>query len=124
MPKILVVDDERGLRISLKAFLNNAGYEVYTVEDGQAAWDYLIQEGLTPEGKVDLVLTDDDMPRIRGSELVRMIRADERFASIPVIMASGDYKNESKALEGGVDHFLEKPFDKNTLLKTVGQYFS
>ncbi len=124
MARILIVDDELGMRVTTNAFLKNAGYETHVAEDGKVAWDYLTREGSTSEGKVDLVLTDHLMPIMDGLELTRRIRADEGLSGLKIIIYSGGTTNKEEALVACADGFLEKPVGKATLLETVGKYFS
>ena len=94
------------------------GYEVATANNGQEGLDYLVANG-----DVDLVLTDHFMPVMDGLELTRRIRADSKYASLPVIMCSGGGTTcREEALVAGADNFLEKPYAAKPLLELIATY--
>jgi CheY-like chemotaxis protein len=118
--RILVVDDTPSLLKLANTILGRrCGYGIVTADSGNAAWEYLTSKGLTPDGKVDLVFTDHDMPNGNGSELVQMIREDDRFKDLPIIMVSGEHDNRDTP---GIDHFIARPYNMHHLIETVQQY--
>lgn len=80
--RILVVEDDANQRGLLRAFLELDGYRVEEVSDAEAAWSRLADRA------PDLVITDERLPGAPGSELVRRMRVDPRFARIPVLLCS------------------------------------
>ncbi|MCE5333885.1 MAG: response regulator [Desulfobacteraceae bacterium] len=113
MGNILVVDDERSIRITVKAFLEEDGHVVETAEEADAAMAVLRK---TP---IDVVLTDIILPRVSGVDLLRQIR--ETDSRIPVIMMTGEPALETAAasLRHGAFDYLQKPVGKNDILKAV-----
>jgi two-component system sensor histidine kinase and response regulator WspE len=114
--RILIADDSITVREVQRQLLTNHGYEVETAVDGMEAWNTLHQ------GRFDLVVTDIDMPRLNGIELVRMIRQDPRFRTIPVVIVSYKDREEDRlrGLEVGADYYLTKSsFHDDTLLGVV-----
>jgi len=114
--RILVVDDDRLLRDMLARLLSVVGHEAECATDGQDARGILCASA-----QWDLVITDCDMPREKGIELLGAIRAGETAAraDLPVIMISGnDHESEATAAGAG---FLEKPFVIDDLLRLVEQ---
>jgi signal transduction histidine kinase/DNA-binding NtrC family response regulator len=113
MGNILVVDDERSLRITVKAFLEMDGHSVETAEDVPSALALL--QG-TP---FDVVLTDIILPRVSGVDLLRQIR--ETNPRIQVIMMTGEPTLETacESLQLGATDYLQKPIGKNEILKAV-----
>ncbi|HNX28151.1 MAG TPA: response regulator [Syntrophomonadaceae bacterium] len=101
--KILVVDDQKGIRNLLKELLEQEGFQVITVGDGSAA----IKE--TQEQKIDLIIMDMRMPGMNGLEAAKRILRDEY---IPVILMTADAKTEVReaAREAGVNRCIIKPF--------------
>ena len=86
--RILVADDDEGIRRLISAVLARAGFDVNTASDGQQAWEALLHE------PYDLLVTDNEMPRLAGVELIARIR--DAGMSLPVIVASGTfYRGES-----------------------------
>lgn len=81
MPRVLVVDDEPDLRFVLRRLLESAGYEVDEAMDGMSALDRFREEG------ADLVITDGDMPRMDGAELISTLR-EEGGGQLPIILWS------------------------------------
>ncbi len=116
-PRVLIIDDSRVVRVSLKKVLNNE-FEIVEAEDGEAGW-----EALLADGKIQVVLTDAGMPRLDGYELIARIRAhgDVRINDIPVNMvtAADDEAARQRALDLGATDFITKPFDKAQLLARV-----
>lgn len=109
--RILVVDDDIGIRQSNAEFLISCGYQVDAAEDGAAGWDAL------HASKYDLLITDNNMPKISGVELVKMVRS-ARMA-LPVILASGAMPPGELNLQ--LSGTLLKPFTADQLLGTVKQ---
>jgi len=114
---ILVVDDSLTVREVERNLLENAGYHVDVAVDGVDGWN-----AIRKFRKYDLILTDIDMPRMDGFELVRMIKSDKKFSSIPVIIVS--YKereaDRKRGMEAGADFYLTKgSFHDKSLLDAV-----
>jgi sigma-B regulation protein RsbU (phosphoserine phosphatase) len=109
--RILIAEDERITRRSLERQLARWDYDVVATEDGQEAWEAYERE------RFDVVVTDWDMPRCNGLELVRRIRAAGGDGYIYIIMlTSRSEKTDVVAgMESGADDFLAKPFDREEL---------
>ena len=113
--KILVVDDSSTTRNLLSDILNSAGYEVAQASDGQEAVD------LVDDEQFDLVITDINMPRLDGLELLN--RLNTRFNDLSVIIITG-YANLGSvrtALVGGASDYISKPFKHEDILYSVRQ---
>ena len=111
--RILVVDDERSIRTTVKIFLEEAGYAVDVAEDAEAAMAVLRRK------PVDLVLTDIILPRVSGVDLLRQIR--QISPDVQVVMMTGEPTLETAAEArnlGAVD-YLQKPFGKKDILKAA-----
>ncbi|MGA1640635.1 MAG: hybrid sensor histidine kinase/response regulator, partial [Steroidobacteraceae bacterium] len=102
--RILVVDDSLTVRQAERQLLENAGYLVEVAVDGVEAWSAVRL------GAYDLVVTDVDMPRMNGIELVRRIRGDARLERLPVVVVSYKDREEDRlrGLEVGADRYLAK----------------
>jgi two-component system sensor histidine kinase and response regulator WspE len=114
--RILVVDDSLTVRELQRKLLATGGYDVEVAVDGVAGWNLLRNRSF------DLVVTDIDMPRMDGIELVRLIRNDPRLLRLPVVVVSYKDREEDKrrGLEAGADHYLTKSsFHDDTLLAAV-----
>ena len=114
-PRILVADDDEGIRDLISAVLAPAGFNVHAVSDGQQAWEALLHE------HYDLLVTDNEMPRLAGMALIKRIR--EAGMSLPVIIVSGALSAESvpDSLLRQIAAVLRKPFVLPELLGTVRQ---
>jgi len=110
LKRILIADDEPGIRNVMREILRSMDYEVETAADGYEALAKL-------ELDIDLVITDAMMPGMDGFEVVRRIRADSRFDHLPVIMVTGstDVGDRVRAAEAGVTDFITKPVDYTEL---------
>jgi len=111
--RVLVVDDEPGLRMTLAANLELEGYEVTEAPSGEAAL------ALTSEQSFDLVMTDIRMPGITGVELFQRLHA--KYPEMPVVLMTGFALEElvQSALDQGAFTVLPKPFDVDHALKVV-----
>lgn len=114
--RVLVVDDSLTVREVEKKLLESRGYAVDIAIDGVDAWNTV------RTGSYDLVISDVDMPRMNGIELVKLIKNDAALRSLPVMMVS--YKDRAedkqKGLEAGADYYLTKgSFHDETLLDAV-----
>ena len=114
MPSILIVDDERAIRNTLKDILEVENYKVDTAEDGKQALEKI------QNNKYDLVFTDIKMPNMDGTELLEAI-VKERGGSLPVILISGHATVDIAvdAIKKGAYDFIEKPLDLNRILITT-----
>jgi chemosensory pili system protein ChpA (sensor histidine kinase/response regulator) len=115
---VLVVDDSLTVRRVTQRLLTREGYRVVTAKDGMEALERLAEE------RPVVVLSDIEMPRMDGFDLVRNIRADERLADLAVIMITSRIaqKHRDYAAELGVDHYLGKPYSEEELLSLVARY--
>lgn len=118
VPTVLVVDDSLTVRKITSRLLNREGYQVVLAKDGVDALEQLID--VMP----DVILSDIEMPRMDGFDLLRNIRADERLRKLPVIMITSRTadKHRNYALEIGANHYLGKPYDEEELLGLVAGY--
>ncbi|WP_372657441.1 Hpt domain-containing protein [Hydrogenophaga sp.] len=118
VPLILVVDDSITVRRVTQRLLKREGYRVTLASDGLQALERLQVERPT------VVLTDIEMPRMDGFDLVRNIRSDANLAGLPVIMITSRIaeKHRVHARELGVDHYLGKPYSEDELLALVARY--
>ena len=110
--RILVVDDSLTVRQAARQLLENQGYAVDVAVDGLEAWSAL---RLHP---YELVVTDVDMPRLNGIELVRKIRGEKRFIELPVVVVSYKDRGEDRqrGLEAGANYYLSKGGFRDTAL--------
>jgi chemosensory pili system protein ChpA (sensor histidine kinase/response regulator) len=117
-PLILVVDDSLTVRRVTQRLLVREGYRVILAKDGIEALERLAED--LPQ----VVLSDIEMPRMDGFDLVRNIRSDARLRALPVIMITSRIaqKHRDYAAELGVDHYLGKPYSEEDLLALIGRY--
>ncbi len=117
-PLVLVVDDSLTVRRVTQRLLAREGYRVALAKDGLDALEKLAEE--LPA----IVLSDIEMPRMDGFDLVRNMRADSRLARLPVVMITSRIaqKHRDHAAELGVNHYLGKPYSEEELLGLVQRY--
>ncbi|ONN64017.1 hybrid sensor histidine kinase/response regulator [Herbaspirillum sp. VT-16-41] len=114
--KVLVVDDSLTVRELERKMLANRGYQVTVAVDGMDGWNAVRAEHF------DLVITDIDMPRMDGIELVSLIRGAPQLQSLPVMIVSYKDREEDRqrGLEAGADHYFTKSsFHDESLLQAV-----
>ena len=117
-PMVMVVDDSLTVRRVTQRLLVREGYRVVTAKDGLDALERLAEE------RPVVLLSDIEMPRMDGFDLVRNVRADPRLKSLPVVMITSRIaqKHRDYAAELGVDHYLGKPYSEEELLTLVAGY--
>jgi DNA-binding response OmpR family regulator len=113
--RILVIEDDVDFRNLLRIRLTLAGYALELAEDGAAGGKALL------ERPPDLVLSDVNMPLLSGFELLSRMRTNERTASIPLILLSGqsDDATKAKAMELGAADYLTKPVTLEDLMRSI-----
>ena len=114
--RVLVVDDSLTVRELQRKLLLNRGYDVAVAVDGMDGWNALRSENF------DLLITDIDMPRMDGIELVTLLRRDNRLQSLPVMVVSYKDREEDRrrGLDAGADYYLAKAsFHDDALLDAV-----
>jgi len=116
--KILVVDDEPNIVLSLEFLMGQAGYEVCTAENGDEALRVVAQD------RPDLVLLDINLPDISGYEVCQQIRANADWRAIKILMitAKGRVVEREKGLAMGADDYITKPFSAQEVVEKVAQY--
>jgi len=113
VPRILIIDDEKAIRHTLKEILEFEDYQVDQAEDGPAGLDLLIQQ------KYDVVLCDVKMPKMDGLEVLERARTLAPDAAFIMVSAHGNIETAVDATKKGAFDFLPKPPDLNRLLVTV-----
>ncbi|MFN4867744.1 MAG: response regulator transcription factor [Cyanobium sp.] len=113
--RLLLVDDEPGLRAAVTAYLEDEGFAVTTANDGEEGWQKA--QELLP----DVVISDVMMPRCDGYGLLKKLRADERLGGTPVIFltAKGMTADRIAGFQAGCDDYIPKPFDPDELVARV-----
>ncbi len=117
---VLHADDSPSVRKYVQSILKNADITVISADDGLAALNRL------PTANVDLVISDLEMPRMNGFELVSEIRRMPEYQDLPIVIVTaraGD-KHRRTGLELGANAFLNKPFDPQQLIETIESFVS
>ena len=123
---LLVEDDPDHAELTVRALKeNNVLNEVYVVRDGQEALDYLYHQGkYTDEKKFPrpgLILLDIRLPKVDGIEVLKQLKADPQFKSIPIIMLTTSDRDEeiAKSYAGGANSYVVKPVEFEEFMKKV-----
>ena len=118
--KILVVDDFATMRRIVKNILRQLGFtNIVEADDGTTGMAKLKSE------KIDFVITDWNMPKMTGLELLKEIRADADMKDLPVLMVTAEALQENivAAVKAGVSNYIVKPFDAQTLGEKLAKIF-
>ncbi|OGH01648.1 MAG: histidine kinase [Candidatus Lambdaproteobacteria bacterium RIFOXYD1_FULL_56_27] len=118
--RILVVDDFSTMRRIVKNILRQLGFNnVIEADDGTTALSKLQSE------KVDFVITDWNMPKMSGLELLKAIRSSDSLKDIPVLMVTAEALQENiiAAIKAGVSNYVVKPFDAATISEKIEKIF-
>ena len=111
--KILVIEDEKLLAESIRAVLEQKGFEVETVYDGETGAEY------ASLGIYDLLILDVMMPGMNGFEVAKQVRAQRCSTPILMLTALGGIDDRIRGLNAGADYYLTKPFDTRELLACI-----
>ncbi len=109
-PKVLLVDDERGITQNLASFMGRSGFHVDTAADGEEALRRAAR--FAP----DLIVLDVLMPRMDGREVLRRLRRADDWTPVILLTQIGESTERAMALEEGADDYLNKPFDPHELV--------
>lgn len=116
MKKVLIVDDDRVTLTMFEQILSNSGYEVISAKDGEEGYERAL------EVKPDLLISDMLIPKVDGLQLCKRIKENPALSHTKVILMTGVYKGmifRFDAKEVGADDFVEKPFEKDDLIKRI-----
>lgn len=120
MPKkrILIVEDEIELVKAMQIRLEQAGYEVLSSNDGQDALEKAKREN------PDLIILDLMLPKMDGYKVCRMLKFDQKYRKIPIIMFTARAQEADKKMgeEVGADAYITKPFDPGVLLDKIKKF--
>jgi len=120
MASILAVDDSASMRQMVSFTLRSSGHQVIEAVDGQDALEKI------GGARVDLVLTDQNMPRMDGLSLVKALRGNERYRSTPILVLTTESSDEMKQAgrAAGATGWMVKPFDPVRLVEVIGKVLS
>lgn len=118
--KILIVDDEPDLVETIRFSLELEGYNVLVATNGEEGLNVARQE------KPDLILLDLMLPKLDGYKVCRLLKFDERYKSIPILMLTARTQEKDKILgkETGANEYLTKPFDMDELMAKIKSYLT
>lgn len=117
--KILIVDDEPNILLSLDFLMKKNGYNVFIARDGEEALNIIIQE------KPEIIILDIMMPKVDGYEVCQYVRQHDEFASAKVVFLSAKSKESDiqKGYEMGADLYMTKPFSTRALVEKVKELY-
>ncbi|MFC1496319.1 response regulator transcription factor [Candidatus Margulisiibacteriota bacterium] len=115
---ILIVDDEEDIVRALSIRLASMGYQLFTAADGLTGLEIARAE------KPDLILLDVMLPKLDGFKVCRMLKYDEKFKRIPIIMLTAKVTDVDQVMgrDVGANEYLTKPFDPDRLVELVEKY--
>ena len=118
--RVLAVDDSPTILEMIQAILVAGGYEVITASDGQEALNAARSEA------PDLILLDVMLPKLDGYRVCRLLKFDQKFKSIPIIMLTAKSEEQSvvTGIRTGADQYLTKPIEPERLLSAVAEELS
>lgn len=118
--KILIVDDERDIVETLSFMLKAKGFECISAYDGEEGLN------LAKNSSPNLVILDVMMPKINGYKICRLLKFDQKYKDIPIIMITARSQEEDKLIgeETGADEYITKPFEFSEVLEKINKYLS
>jgi two-component system, chemotaxis family, chemotaxis protein CheY len=118
--RVLVVDDFSTMRRIIKNILRQLGFtNIIEADDGTTAWETLNKD------RIDFVISDWNMPKMPGIELLRKVRSSEEFAAMPFLMVTAEAQQENiiEAVQAKVSNYIVKPFTAETLGQKIEKIF-
>lgn len=118
--RILVVDDFSTMRRIIKNILRQLGFNnIIEADDGSSAWETLNKD------KIDFIISDWNMPKMPGIELLRKVRSSEEFVNLPFLMVTAEAQQENiiEAVQAKVSNYIVKPFTAETLGQKIDKIF-
>lgn len=118
--RVLVVDDFSTMRRIIKNILRQLGFtNVVEADDGTTAWEVLNKD------KIEFIVSDWNMPKMTGIELLRKVRNSEEFADIPFLMVTAEAQQENiiEAVQAKVSNYIVKPFTAETMKQKIEKIF-
>lgn len=117
-PRVLVVDDEPNILMSLEFLMKKKGYEVFIARNGAEAME------LTRRELPDVILLDIMMPEVDGYEVCELVKTDSRLQHIRVIFLTAKSKESDieKGYQLGADLYITKPFSTRELMERIGDF--
>ncbi len=118
---ILIVDDFATMRRIVKNILTQLGFKNFIeADDGSVAWEILQKQ------HVDFIVSDWNMPKMPGIDLLKKVRADDRFKDLPFLMVTAEAQKENivEAVKAKVSNYIVKPFTPELLSEKIEKIFS
>ena len=118
--RVLIVDDFSTMRRIVRNILRQIGLNnVVEADDGTTAWDVLNRE------KIDFIVSDWNMPKMTGIELLRKVRGSEEYADVPFLMVTAEAQQENiiEAVQARVSNYIVKPFTAETMKQKIDKIF-
>jgi two-component system, chemotaxis family, chemotaxis protein CheY len=118
--RVLVVDDFSTMRRIIKNILRQLGFNnIVEADDGTTAWEVLNKD------RIEFVVSDWNMPKMTGIELLRKVRSSEEFADMPFLMVTAEAQQENiiEAVQAKVSNYIVKPFTAETLGQKIDKIF-
>ncbi len=118
--RVLIVDDFSTMRRIVRNILRQIGLSnVVEADDGTTAWEILNRE------KIDFIVSDWNMPKMPGIDLLRKVRASEQFGNLPFLMVTAEAQQENiiEAVQAKVSNYIVKPFTADTLKQKIDKIF-
>ena len=117
---VLIADDSPTIRKFVSVLLKTKGYEIVDASDGMQALEAL------PSRRIDLIITDLNMPNIDGFELIKAVRASEEYGDIPIIILSSLAGSDEieKGIQYGANSYLLKPFDSERVFSEISKFLN
>ena len=121
--KILVLDDSKTIRSSVKYTLEKEGYDVLLAEDGKEGLEVL-EENSSMSDRPKMIISDINMPRMGGIEFIEEVKSNSKFKFIPVLVLTTESQSsmKSKGKKAGAAGWLVKPFEPQQLIDVVEKF--
>lgn len=121
--RVLILDDSRTIRTSVKYTLQKSGFEILLAENGIEGLEVL-KENSSMQDRPKMIITDINMPKMNGIEFIKEVKKDRQFKFIPILVLTTESQTEmkNKGKEAGAAGWLVKPFSPEQLTGVVKRF--
>jgi two-component system chemotaxis response regulator CheY len=124
--KILIIDDMKTMRMVMKKALSSNGFtDISEADDGETAWP-MIQQAVGSGQPFELILSDWNMPKMKGLDLLKLVRGDDRVRTTPFVLVTAESEAEQVkvAISLGVSQYVVKPFTAEIISEKLKSVFA
>ncbi len=124
--RILLVDPNSNIRMATRQMFNKIGFKNIKECDGAESAIKMLESAVSENENFEFIVLEWDLPKMSGLDFIKHLRADEHYANVPMLLATGDAEQNTivSAAKAGVNNFMVKPFSLNMVQEKIGAIFN